>query len=171
MHRLQVSPALPWAGGHCYARGSIRADCCSGHWAGTTCSVLYVRTVHQAESFNAFISFHEFYEWQPQVRPEVAGLPTRIIAIRDQNLVAGTSGSVINSNLPAFDVSVNYVPITNPQYRPARIAMTPGATEFWRVINAGADTILNLQVHKRQHTSTFCSHICAWLSPLHPYVY
>jgi hypothetical protein len=32
--------------------------------------------------------------------------------------------------------------------------MTPGATEFWRAINAGADTILNLQVHYGWRTST-----------------
>ena len=34
--------------------------------------------------------------------------------------------------------------------------MTPGATEFWRVSNSGADTILNLQVHGTpQHCEAF----------------
>ncbi len=81
-----------------------------------------------------------------QVRPEVAGLPTRTIAIRDQNLAATSTGNVMDSSKPAFDVSVNFIPVVYPRYRPAKISVTPGATEFWRVINAGADTILNLQV-------------------------
>lgn len=80
-----------------------------------------------------------------QERPEVAGLPTRILAIRDQKLPA-TAGGGSGAGAPGFDVSVNYVPVTFPGYAMARISMAAGATEFWRVINAGADTILDLQV-------------------------
>ena len=119
-----------------------------------------------------------------QARPDVAGLPTRTIAIRDQLLPAkvdpdrrGTFGpgrasddgvvragrpavrarpgrrditsdepAELAEGMPAWDLSVNFVPVTYPGYVPARIDMVPGSAELWRVINAGADTILNIQV-------------------------
>ena len=91
----------------------------------------------------------------------MAGLPTRTIAIRDQELPPGSdydtggggggarrrAGSdELTEGSPGWDLSVNFVPVTYPEYEPARIEMVPGAAEFWRVINAGADTILELQV-------------------------
>ena len=38
------------------------------------------------------------------------------------------------------------MPVTYPQYRPAVIRAKPSRRELWRVLNAGADTILNLRV-------------------------
>ena len=79
-----------------------------------------------------------------QVRPEVAGLPTRTLAIRDQVLPAGSNTDDVNG--PGFDVTVNFIPVPYPAYRMAKLEIGAGSLEFWRVINAGAETILELQV-------------------------
>jgi FtsP/CotA-like multicopper oxidase with cupredoxin domain len=77
------------------------------------------------------------------IQPAVAGLPERELIIRDQ-VVAGnlTPGGKV----PAWDVSLNYVPIAYPAQTPAVIQMAPGAKELWRVLNASADTIINLRL-------------------------
>jgi len=49
-------------------------------------------------------------------------------------------------SVPSWDVSLNYVPILYPSFTPAVIDMKFGQKEFWRVANASADTILDLQV-------------------------
>jgi FtsP/CotA-like multicopper oxidase with cupredoxin domain len=72
----------------------------------------------------------------------VAGLPERTLVIRDQNLPASEAN---DTNIPAWDLSINYVPVTYPSYTPATIQTNPGQQELWRVVNAAADTILNLQ--------------------------
>jgi FtsP/CotA-like multicopper oxidase with cupredoxin domain len=77
------------------------------------------------------------------VQPAVAGLPERILLIRDQT-VAGTPAP--GGAVPSWDVTLNYVPIAYPAETPAIIQMKPGQPEFWRVANASADTILDLQV-------------------------
>jgi FtsP/CotA-like multicopper oxidase with cupredoxin domain len=77
------------------------------------------------------------------IQPAVAGLPERILIVRDQPVAGNpTPGGAI----PSWDVSLNYVPIPYPSYQPAIIQMEPGRQEFWRVANASADTILDLQV-------------------------
>jgi FtsP/CotA-like multicopper oxidase with cupredoxin domain len=76
------------------------------------------------------------------VNPAVAGLPQRLFVLRDQ--VLPQSGSH-DPGAPSCDISLNYVPIFYPSYTPATVQTPPGATEFWRVLNASADTILNLQ--------------------------
>ena len=48
--------------------------------------------------------------------------------------------------MPSWDVSLNYVPIAYPEEDPAIIPMPPRQTEFWRVVNASADTIIDLKV-------------------------
>ena len=82
------------------------------------------------------------------LQPAVAKLPSRILLIRDQNVsgfeppgAGGGGGSV-----PSWDVTLNYVPIAYPEEEPAVIPMAPSQTEFWRVVNASADTIIDLQV-------------------------
>jgi len=77
------------------------------------------------------------------IQPAVAGLPQRVFVIRDQN-VAGdpTPGGPV----PSWDVTINYIPIPYPALTPAVIDMAPNETQFWRVANASADTILDLQV-------------------------
>lgn len=79
------------------------------------------------------------------IQPIVAGLPERYIVLRDQQLA---TSAVIGPKkpVPNWDVSVNYVPVNYPEYIPAVIKMQEGAQEFWRVVNAGANTIMDIQV-------------------------
>ena len=81
-------------------------------------------------------------------QPAVAGLPERVLVVRDQP-VAGepTPGGII----PSWDVTLNYVPIPyvstpTPGFVPSVIQMQTGGKEFWRVSNSSADTILDLQL-------------------------
>ena len=77
------------------------------------------------------------------LQPAVAGLPQRVFVIRDQN-VAGdpTPGGPV----PSWDVTINYIPIPYPALTPAVIDIKPNEKQFWRVANASADTILDLQL-------------------------
>jgi FtsP/CotA-like multicopper oxidase with cupredoxin domain len=74
--------------------------------------------------------------------PSLANMPTRTLVIRDQTLPASEAN---DNNIPAWDLSLNYVPVTYPSYTPAVILTVPGEQELWRVVNSAADTILNLQ--------------------------
>jgi FtsP/CotA-like multicopper oxidase with cupredoxin domain len=76
------------------------------------------------------------------VFPSLANMPTRTLVIRDQNLPASEAN---DNNIPAWDLSINYVPVTYPAYTPAVIETVPAEQELWRVVNSAADTILNLQ--------------------------
>jgi FtsP/CotA-like multicopper oxidase with cupredoxin domain len=98
---------------------------------------------------------------------EVAGLPERVLIVRDQNLPnpnalpskpepsapgifidrdgdAGNNGSGFGK--PAKDLSINFVPVPYPDYPLAAIRMKPGERQLWRVLNASAITYLNLEV-------------------------
>jgi FtsP/CotA-like multicopper oxidase with cupredoxin domain len=98
---------------------------------------------------------------------EVAGLPERVLVIRDQDLVNPNSppsksepvvpkmlidrdGDSANNGTgfgkPARDLSVNFVPVPFPDYPPAAIEMKPGERQLWRVLNASSITYLNLAV-------------------------
>jgi FtsP/CotA-like multicopper oxidase with cupredoxin domain len=77
------------------------------------------------------------------LQPAVAGLPERLLVVRDQ-IVAGNL--MPGGAVPAWDLTLNYVPIAYPALTPAVIRMQNGQQEFWRVVNASADTILDLQV-------------------------
>jgi FtsP/CotA-like multicopper oxidase with cupredoxin domain len=97
----------------------------------------------------------------------VAGLPERVLIIRDQDLMNPNSppsksepvipkmlidndGDAANNGTgfgkPAKDLSINYVPVPYPDYPPATIEMKPGERQIWRILNASAITYLNLQV-------------------------
>ena len=76
------------------------------------------------------------------VYPALAGMPTRTLVIRDQTLPASEAN---DSNIPAWDLSLNYVPVTYPSYTPAVIQTVPAEKELWRVANTAADAILDLQ--------------------------
>jgi FtsP/CotA-like multicopper oxidase with cupredoxin domain len=90
------------------------------------------------------------------VQPIVAGLPERILVIRDQpiagNSTAGNTCSGNDNVTPSWDLTINYVPLdfqaATCTYTPAVIEMQPGQKEFWRVSNSGADSILDIQVLK-----------------------
>ena len=82
------------------------------------------------------------------VQPAVAGLPERLLIFRDQT-VAGNPDP--GGTVPAWDLSLNYVPISyvaspQPGFIPSVIKIKQGQKEFWRVANASADTILDLQL-------------------------
>src|ERR1700733_2793533 len=74
--------------------------------------------------------------------PALAGLTERTFVIRDQVLPASEAN---DPDIPAWDLSINYVPVTYPDYTPAIIQTNPGQQELWRVVNSAADTILDLQ--------------------------
>jgi len=78
------------------------------------------------------------------VQHAVAKLPQQILVIRDQNLANPPPSN--DPNEPSWDISLNYVPIPYPDYTPAIIQMEPGKNQFWRVVNASADTIIDLQL-------------------------
>ncbi|MGA2880644.1 MAG: multicopper oxidase domain-containing protein [Bryobacteraceae bacterium] len=98
---------------------------------------------------------------------EVAGLPERVLIIRDQDLLNPNAppsksepvvpkllldrdGDATNNGTgfgkPAKDLSINFVPVPYPDYPPAAIAMKPEQRQLWRVLNASAITYLNLEV-------------------------
>ena len=74
------------------------------------------------------------------VSPIVGGLRQQVLIIRDNLPISSDPAA------PQKDVSLNYVPVYYPEYTPAIIAMDPGSIQLWRVLNASADTIMDLQV-------------------------
>ena len=88
------------------------------------------------------------------VVPEVARVPQRVLIFRD-NLVPGNPDTPTDpdpvghpdpAGVPAWDLSLNDIPVAYPKYTPVVIPMKPKQKQFWRVLNASADTILDLQV-------------------------
>jgi FtsP/CotA-like multicopper oxidase with cupredoxin domain len=77
------------------------------------------------------------------VNPIVAGLPQQLLIIRD-NPVPGNPTP--GGNIPSWDLSLNYVSVPSPAFTPAVIQMKPSEKQFWRVLNASADTIVDLQL-------------------------
>jgi len=77
------------------------------------------------------------------VNPKLAGLQERVLVVRDQILPGDESN---DPAAPAKDLSLNYVPVPYPDYPPAVIMMRPSEIQFWRFLNASADTILDLQL-------------------------
>lgn len=97
--------------------------------------------------------------------PEVAGLPERVLIIRDLNLmnpdaapspsepvvpkpILDPDGDVANNNTgfgkPARDLSLNFVPVPYPDYTAAKIRLKPRERELWRVLNAASITYVHL---------------------------
>jgi len=99
---------------------------------------------------------------------DLAGLLERVLTVRDQELanpdaapstssatplppaLLDAEGDAMNTGngtgKPAKDLSLNFVPVSYPDYKPAVISMKPSERELWRVLNASAITYLNLQV-------------------------
>ena len=99
---------------------------------------------------------------------DLAGLPERVLIVRDQDLenpnvapaktgsmslppaLLDAEGDAMNTGTgtgkPAKDISLNFVPVSYPDYKPAIISMKPSERQLWRVLNASAITYLNLQV-------------------------
>lgn len=99
--------------------------------------------------------------------PELAGLPERVLVIRDQELsdpgalpatgsapfppvVLDADGDVMNTGTgtgkPAQDLSINFISVPYPDYPPAVISIKPNERQLWRVLNASAITYLNIQL-------------------------
>lgn len=76
------------------------------------------------------------------IQPSVARLPERVLIVRDQ--VVGNPDS--SPDVPAWDLTLNYIPISYPVLTPAVISTKYGEEQFWRVLNASADTILDVQL-------------------------
>jgi FtsP/CotA-like multicopper oxidase with cupredoxin domain len=76
--------------------------------------------------------------------PQVAGLPERVLVLRDQKVPGKTEAD--EDSGPGKDVSLNFVPVMYPLYRPAELRVRPAEREFWRVLNASADTYYDLQI-------------------------
>jgi FtsP/CotA-like multicopper oxidase with cupredoxin domain len=100
-------------------------------------------------------------------QPAVAGLPERILIIRDQptigDLTPPSPPTAQPGAIPSWDVTTNYTPdqfnlssngVTGT-YQPAVIPMKPNEKQFWRVVNATADTILDLQLQYDGKAHTF----------------
>jgi FtsP/CotA-like multicopper oxidase with cupredoxin domain len=81
-------------------------------------------------------------------QPAVSDLRERILVVRDQ---APGNFTTATGNVPNFDLSLNFVQITSPtdpnatNFVPAILRMRSGEKEFWRVVNAAADGVLDLQ--------------------------
>jgi FtsP/CotA-like multicopper oxidase with cupredoxin domain len=80
-----------------------------------------------------------------QLNHALAGLPERLFVIRDQNRIS-TEISLANPKPPSHDISVNFVPVDYPGYPATVIRAKPSQREFWRVLNASADTFLDLHL-------------------------
>jgi len=98
---------------------------------------------------------------------EAAGLPERVLVIRDQDLLnpdasAASAGEKApaalldrdgdarntgdGSGKPAKDLSINFVASVYPEYRAGIIQLKPDSRELWRIVNASSITYLNLQL-------------------------
>jgi FtsP/CotA-like multicopper oxidase with cupredoxin domain len=77
------------------------------------------------------------------LQPAVKHLAQRVLVIRDQN-VAGNPNP--GGDIPSWDLTLNNVPIAYPDEVPAVLQMQAGERQLWRVVNASADTIIDLQL-------------------------
>jgi FtsP/CotA-like multicopper oxidase with cupredoxin domain len=99
---------------------------------------------------------------------ELAGLPERVLIVRDQDLVnpnaqpvktdsmpaplvlRDAEGDIMNTGTgggkPAKDLSINFVPVAFPSYPPAVVKIRPGEKQLWRFLNASAITYLDVQM-------------------------
>ena len=75
--------------------------------------------------------------------PFVSKLPERIILLRDQQRIGPEANGPA---VPGWDLSVNFVPVIYPQNVPAIIPIAANEKQLWRVANASADTIYDLEI-------------------------
>jgi FtsP/CotA-like multicopper oxidase with cupredoxin domain len=75
-------------------------------------------------------------------KPQVANLLERVLILRDQAIL----GPRDQDDRTGKDISLNFVPVMYPLYMPAVMKVSPNRREFWRVLNASADTYFDLQV-------------------------
>ena len=92
------------------------------------------------------------------MNPVVAGLPQRVLVVRDQQPVnpppiqrknghqALHKDADPDDSEATSDLSVNYIPLGGPAFIPAQLSMKPGERQFWRIVNSAAVSILDLQL-------------------------
>ncbi len=85
--------------------------------------------------------------------PELVGMNDRIFTVRDNVGVSdekleqmGLKKENESSEVPSFEISLNYHPISFPQYVTPFLKVQPQTKELWRVANTSADVILNLKL-------------------------
>src|SRR5438105_3584099 len=78
------------------------------------------------------------------LQPAVQGLPQRFLIFRDQPLAYPPKHHLVQQLVPFWDVSMNFVPVSFPHYKAGVIKMQAGAQEFWRFVNASADTVADI---------------------------
>ena len=78
--------------------------------------------------------------------PRVAGLPERIFVIRDELMPAPAPSEKPNPNRPTKQLSINYIVVPYPNYPTPQVKMKPLERELWRMVNASADTYLDLKL-------------------------
>lgn len=81
-----------------------------------------------------------------QVDPKLQGLLERVFVIRDALPSDVPSSAGLFPNKPTKELSLNYVPVPYPNYPRAVIKIKPSERQLWRVLNAAADTYLDLRV-------------------------
>lgn len=145
-YRLQIPPDQPpgayWYHPHVHGSSNVQVQ-------GGASGALIVEGIERANAL-------------------VAGLPERVLVIRDQELInpeAPPSGMSIMPEMPVLrdadedilntgtgagkppkDLSINFVAVSYPDYSPALIMMQPSERELWRVLNASAITYLELRI-------------------------
>jgi FtsP/CotA-like multicopper oxidase with cupredoxin domain len=98
--------------------------------------------------------------------PQVAGLPERVVIIRDQDLIHPNAvpaasmvmpqmaplrdpdGDILNMGgvgMPSKDLSVNFAAVPYPDYPPPLVLMKPNERQLWRLLNASAITYLDIR--------------------------
>jgi FtsP/CotA-like multicopper oxidase with cupredoxin domain len=90
------------------------------------------------------------------VVPAISGLQERVFVFRDEDMPASPPGATLDLNRPTKQLSINYISVPYPDYPTASIVMKPSERQLWRVLNASADTYLNLAIEydgKRQTVS------------------
>jgi FtsP/CotA-like multicopper oxidase with cupredoxin domain len=103
-----------------------------------------------------------------RANPLVAGLPERVLIVRDQDLIHPNAvpaasmvmpqmpplrdpdGDILNMGsgvgMPSKDLSLNFVAVPYPDYPPALVLMRPSERQLWRLLNASAITYLDLRI-------------------------
>jgi FtsP/CotA-like multicopper oxidase with cupredoxin domain len=76
--------------------------------------------------------------------PRTQGLPERVFVVRDEKMPDLAPATTPDINRPTKQLSINYVPVPYPNYPPALITMKPSERQFWRIVNASADSYLDL---------------------------
>jgi FtsP/CotA-like multicopper oxidase with cupredoxin domain len=75
--------------------------------------------------------------------PFASELPERVILLRDQQRIGPEAPGAA---VPSWDLSINFVPIIYPKTVPAIIPIAANEKQLWRVANASADTIYDLEI-------------------------